>query len=91
MLQVSTKCKIEANCDIKTPIKKNPFKKTTSSAENINLNNNCDFLVCETVLHTKISISVTVYHFNKEWPIKFTTAFTIKNPRCISNYITSLF
>ena len=68
-----------------------PLKQTTFSAENINLNNNCDFLACEIVLQAKISISVTVYHFNKEWPIKFTTAFTIKNPRCISNYITSLF
>ena len=66
MLQVSIKCKIEANCDITTQIKKTPFKNTTSSAENINLNNNCDFLACEPVLHAKISISVTVYHFNKE-------------------------
>ena len=66
MLQVSTKCKIEANCDITTQIKKKPFKQTTSSAENINLNNNCDFLACQTVLHAKILISVTVYHFNKE-------------------------
>ena len=70
MLQVSTKCKELKQTVILQPKlpppPPPPLKQTTFSAENINLNNNCDFLACEIVLQAKISISVTVYHFNKE-------------------------